>query len=138
MTAVPNSPGVGPRRYQPVASAGSDAGVAMLPSAARPTLTTLARTPSDGIEIRVGTDGPNPSVEPPTESPELERPGRLGSPKICPNPNPMHESPTSIRAATSGSTDRGPELARTALAAGSSAPAGGACGAPLSHRARRP
>ena len=55
-------PGVGPSRYQPVASAGSAAGVSMLPSAARPTLTTLARTPSDGIEIRVGMDGLNPSV----------------------------------------------------------------------------
>jgi len=118
------------RGYQPVASAGSAAGGAMLPSAARPTLITLACTPSDGIEIRVGMDGLNPSVEPPSLeppsveppsvelrwlSPKLERPGRLGRPKSCPNPTLTQKRPTSIRTATIGSVDRGPdEVARTA------------------------
>ena len=57
ITAVPDSPGLGPRSYQPAWRTGSASGVAMLPSPARPTSITSARTSIDGIVSRVGIDG---------------------------------------------------------------------------------
>src|SRR5262249_21320613 len=94
--------------YQPTVLAGSSTGVAMLPSAARPTCTTPARTPIAAIDTRIGVDGFMTDEFEPCQrrSPRsMDRLG-IGTPTARPTPTAGANAASSRRLAISGARVR--------------------------------
>src|SRR2546429_606773 len=73
MTAGPDSPGAGPREYQPATFLRLTSGTATAPSEVAPTESIVAETPIAGMLIRVGTDRPSAATAGPAWPPRRAR-----------------------------------------------------------------